>query len=224
MRQRGPKTAIKEWQERLGLTDTKAAGALGLPLREYRQLKRGLDDEGRPVECDSGVARQCRAIEAKLKGTGSDSPPLPWCADQVALLGSNPDAAVAAAVGRSRNATTLARWKRGIPPSEPSRAPSRVWDDQNNVALLGKLPDQQIADQLGLHVSSVWTARTTRGISPVVARPGRQAGVERWTPEAIALLGTAPDSEIAERLGITRAAVHRARQRRGIAPFRSESS
>lgn len=45
-----------------------------------------------------------------------------------------------------------------------------------------------------------------------------------WTPELVARLGTAPDTEIAEQLGLTPSTVTRQRHRRGIEPFRTKQS
>ncbi|MNF11982.1 hypothetical protein D3C80_2133410 [compost metagenome] len=46
----------------------------------------------------------------------------------------------------------------------------------------------------------------------------KQGGVFAWTPEAVALLGTASDAKVAEQLGLTRLTVYNARLARGIAP------
>jgi len=43
-----------------------------------------------------------------------------------------------------------------------------------------------------------------------------------WTDEAVSLLGTMPDPELADRLGISRFPVKQKRQELGIAPYRKE--
>jgi hypothetical protein len=45
----------------------------------------------------------------------------------------------------------------------------------------------------------------------------------QWTPKELKLLGTAPDHEIAARLGLSRLAVLKARLRNGVAPFIARS-
>lgn len=46
--------------------------------------------------------------------------------------------------------------------------------------------------------------------------PGRVRGIQRWTEDVIARLGTAPDTTIAVEIGITRQAVRLFRERRRI--------
>jgi len=49
------------------------------------------------------------------------------------------------------------------------------------------------------------------------AKPGYHP--HRWTPEQLALLGTLPDAEVAERIGRTPNALRVMRDRRGIPSF-----
>ncbi len=74
-------------------------------------------------------------------------------------------------------------------------------------------PTQKAARRLNRTVSSVMNRRFRLGATVVdrVTRP--------WTAEEEALLGTAPDAEVAERLSRSGPSVRGHRQIKGIAPF-----
>lgn len=85
------------------------------------------------------------------------------------------------------------------------------------MALLGTDSDRAIAKRLRRSVRSVEGARRARGI---LGHSGKGFGGIKWTPEAEALLGTAPDHVVAAALGTTRCAVLRRRKRLGVPRYR----
>src|SRR5262245_30784101 len=107
-------TAVCYWRKALGVDRAdnegsrrliRAAARAGAAVVRYR----GLSDR----ECD---ARSCRALElnlARYLPKGYHGPW--WTAEQLALLGTLPDAEVARQIGRSENAVRQRRCRRGIP-------------------------------------------------------------------------------------------------------------
>lgn len=141
-----------------------------------------------------------------------------WTSTEIDLLGTAPDKAVAKQIGRTTMAVTLKRSKLCIQSCNPEQRPKNVWEDLDAVAKLGRVPDAQLADELGVHVSSVCAARKARSIPACNPKHSRPTGAGRWGEVNSELLGTLPDREIADRIGVTRTAVVAARKRRGIAP------
>jgi hypothetical protein len=77
--------------------------------------------------------------------------------------------------------------------------------------------------EFGISVSRVKALRTEHGVpEPGLIRP-RLAPLEDgiWTDEALALLGTMPDPEQADRLGVSRTPVKKKRAELGIAVYRA---
>ena len=74
------------------------------------------------------------------------------------------------------------------------------------VARLGTVPDHRIGEELGIAVDRVWRKRRLLGI------PGFRS-CRRWEDHEFALLGTAPDEEVALQLGRTWTAVRAQRRR-----------
>ncbi len=107
------------------------------------------------------------------------------------------------AAGISKSTVGKLRKELGVAPPKARSA----WNPLA-LAALGKKPDAQIAAELGLKASTVAAKRQKLGIHRS----------RKWTAAEEALLGTAPDAVIAQRLNRTRAAVqyHRllAKQRR----------
>lgn len=87
-----------------------------------------------------------------------------WTEEQIALLGTDTDKAIAEKLGKKANVVAQNRIKRGIPPKDSKRSQKNVWDKTNEIEL-GKLPDSVIAEKLGISVSSVTLARQRRGIT-----------------------------------------------------------
>jgi hypothetical protein len=128
-----------------------------------------------------------------------------WTAEQVALLGTDHDAAIAERLGVARHVIENKRRRLGIP------GIVERWTD-GEVGLLGTRTDREVASQLGRQTAAVRRKRQVMGIPPFVAR---------WTDEDIALLGTDTDRRVAERLGRTTSAVMTKRMELGIPALRA---
>lgn len=94
------------------------------------------------------------------------------------------------------------------------------WTPQN-IALLGTMTDQQVADRIGGKADAIREKRLYLGIkaykpqaSPVKGKPRPNFN---WTELAIALLGTKPDKQVAEELGLAITTVALKRRTLGIA-------
>ena len=81
--------------------------------------------------------------------------------------------------------------------------------------MAGSMPDQKLADKFGVSKSLICRYRVMHGI-PAFQQSKSEKNV--WTDEAVALLGTMRDGDLAKILGVGQTAVHRARASRGIAP------
>lgn len=68
---------------------------------------------------------------------------------------------------------------------------------------------------MGINVQTVWLKRHVLGIGPVQERP---EPVE-WTPQQKAQLGTVPDPQLAEEMGVSTTTVLKMRTRLGIPAF-----
>src|SRR5262249_46292451 len=86
-------------------------------------------------------------------------------AEQVALLGTIPDAEVAAKTGRSMSAVRLKREKLGI----PNLLGRGEWKAEE-LALLGRVTDEEIARRTGRTARAIQSKRSTLGIPAVPAR------------------------------------------------------
>lgn len=92
------------------------------------------------------------------------------------------------------------------------------------LALVGSAPDVEVARQLGVSRMMIGRKRKELGRPPY---PVKACGHDRqtpfeWTEEALAMLGTEPDMEVAIKLGISRQAVFRQRKSRDIDVPRSQ--
>lgn len=92
------------------------------------------------------------------------------------------------------------------------------------LALVGSAPDVEVARQLGVSRMMIGRKRKELGLPPY---PVKACGHDRqtpfeWTEEALAILGTEPDMEVALKLGVSRQAVFRQRKRLGIDAPRSK--
>jgi hypothetical protein len=127
-----------------------------------------------------------------------------WTEEEVALLGTDHDAAIAVRLGVARHVVENKRRRLGIP------GIVERWTDEE-VALLGTRTDREVASQLGRLTAAVRKKRQLMGIPPFVAC---------WTGEEIVLLGTDTDRRVAERLGRTTSAVMTKRMELGIPAHR----
>jgi hypothetical protein len=86
-----------------------------------------------------------------------------WTEEEVALLGTIPDAQVAAQTGRTKMAVLLKRRRLGIARCPLARSPGPRWSEEE-LALLGTAPDEEIARRLGRTKTAVYTKRWSLGI------------------------------------------------------------
>ena len=135
---------------------------------------------------------------------------LQWTEAMLAQLGQEKDAVLAERWGTSAKTVNLKRNALGIP------AYGHFQWTPEAVALLGTLPDAQVAQQLGISKASVVAKRGALGIAPAGGAATSSAPFD-WTPDAVALLGTASDAKVAAQLGLSRLTVYHARMARGIA-------
>lgn len=130
-----------------------------------------------------------------------------WTDEEVALLGTDHDAAIAERLGVVRHVVENKRRRLGIP------GIVERWTVEE-VAMLGTAKDREIAVRIGRTAAAVRRKREALGIPPFVAR---------WREEEIALLGTDTDRAVAVRLGRTPSAVETQRRALGIPSSRSAS-
>lgn len=126
----------------------------------------------------------------------------PWANEDIALLGTMADSALAERIGTTGHTVKRERERRNIPPFRAQ------WDDLV-AARLGKVSDRKLASELGLDIKTVSRERAARGIPALRRR-------RYWTAEETALLGNLPDSEVARRLGINPSAARSERIRLGL--------
>ncbi len=127
-----------------------------------------------------------------------------WTDEQLALIGTASDRAVATALGLPIKAVKYKREKLGI-----SLLAERWKPEQ--IASLGTAPDAQLANAFGKSPSAVRRKREQLGIPTFVQRP--------WTESEIAWIGTASDGEIGRRLGKPSSCVQAKREQLGIPAF-----
>lgn len=81
-----------------------------------------------------------------------------WTDNEIALLGTATDKAVAEQIGRTEGATRKKRRELGIPPSRTvatgNQAAARPWT-WDEIKLLGAAPDKEVAAKLGRSLPSV---------------------------------------------------------------------
>ena len=123
-----------------------------------------------------------------------------WTDEEIALLGTDTDPAIAERLGIAPHVVEGKRRRLGI------AGVVNRWTDAE-IALLGTRTDREIAEILGRHTATVRQKRELLGIPPFVLR---------WTEAEVALLGTDTDRIIAEKLGRTKLAVMTKRLSLGI--------
>ncbi len=125
-------------------------------------------------------------------------------------LGKVSDGEIARKLGVTPSSVQKARQRRGI--AANPNLERYDWAEQP----LGKITDSELARRLGIVRSTVQRAREKRGIPPLVPRPEGPSSSYDIDWDKITTLGNHPDAVIARRLGVSKAAVGRARRARGI--------
>jgi len=126
-----------------------------------------------------------------------------WTDEEIALLGTDTDRAIANVLGLPINVVKNKRDRLGI-----SRL-SQSWKE-HEIVLLGTAPDSQLARKLGKSSSAIRRKREQLGIPTFL---------KRWTDEEVALIGTASDPQVARKLGRTASCVQSKREQLGIPAF-----
>lgn len=152
---------------------------------------------GKPPRCPEGGAGA-----GGIPGPGSRRA-CGWLPEEVALLGTAPDAEIAALLARTVEGVARRRSQLAI---APWRSPP--WGPEE-LALLGTAPDSEVAARLGCSADHLGYRRRKAGIPAYVD--------QSWKAAEIAVLGTLPDLEVAARLGRSLSAVQHKRRALGIA-------
>ncbi len=126
-----------------------------------------------------------------------------WSDEEIALLGTDTDRAIANILGLPMNIVRNKRKRLGI------SCLSQRWKE-HEIVLLGTAPDSELARKLGKSSSAIARKREQLGIPTFL---------KRWTNEEIALIGTASDPEVARKLGRTASCVQSKREQLGIPAF-----
>lgn len=154
-------------------------------------------------EWKRGQAERSRKMWGNAEAYGL-TPQRRWTDDEIALLGTDTDRAIANALGLPINVITNKRARLGI------SCLAQRWKE-HEIALIGTAPDSQLARTLGKSASAIRRKRENLGIPTF--------GVIQWTDAMIALLGTASDPEVGRKLGIHPSCVQSKREQLGIPPF-----
>jgi hypothetical protein len=134
-----------------------------------------------------------------------------WKDEEIALLGTDTDGAIARRLGLAKKRVSWKRAQLGIPSFVPR--PER-WTE-HEIASLGTAADPEVARKLGKSVEAVCQTRRRLGIPPAPAVSG-------WTEDEIALLGTDTDGKVAAAIGRSASAVTDKRRRLKIRAFPTE--
>lgn len=96
--------------------------------------------------------------------TESHGPRHRWTDEEIAMLGKEPDSALAAKLGLHATTVRGKRARLGIPPAVPPGAvPIYTWS-ADMVARLGTITDAELASEWGMSTTTVAQERRTRGI------------------------------------------------------------
>lgn len=126
-----------------------------------------------------------------------------WTAESLSLLGKMSDVEVSRQLGLYVETIRLKRWELGIEAFVPPKVKPEYF------SRLGSTSDESLAREFGVSAKTIWKHRKRYAIPAFqVHRP--------WTEAERALLGAIPDSEVAARLGRSRASVFSARRALGI--------
>lgn len=130
--------------------------------------------------------------------------------EQIALLGTMPDTALAQKWGVTRDQVYGVRARKGIPSYRPKkRLPLCQLITEDQVAMLGTVPDKVLAEEWGATVEQICKIRLKRGIKAHLKHKE-----ETWKAEAISLLHDFSDKTIAKRLNVCRKSVQKLRLKR----------
>ncbi len=100
-------------------------------------------------------------------------------------------------------------------------APPQFWEDHRDQ--LGKKPDRELAALWGVPMAQVKRHRERHGIA--ACKPSYAIGPAAWTAEQDAMLGSMPDTEVADALGnIDPKAVKSRRKELGIPSYADQVS
>ncbi|MCX6878453.1 MAG: hypothetical protein NTW21_32260 [Verrucomicrobia bacterium] len=200
------------------------------PSKKPRQWTRGELNllgkmEDRELAKKLGVSRS--TVRVKRRGLGiatrySRMPKLPasaWSKRDLALLGTMPDANLAARLKLKHHSVFKMRQSLKI----ASYARQKLWHKwtAKDIALLGTKPDSVFAKRFGTTIGAVSAKRRFHGITSHWAqhkslRPRKTA--DAWTKAELALLGTMSDQKVANRLKLGHGSVYSKRIELGIPP------
>lgn len=194
--------AVGCWRKALEVTRTNNEGTHRL-IQAAAELGAG-ELRGQALPPEQVERRRQTALELNLAEhlqTGFHG--LWWTPEETALLGTMPDAEVAAQTGRTHAAVRGMRSRLGIPnPEAPGWTPEEL-------ALLGSLLDHEVAARTGRTLSAVVQKRVVLGISPF-------QGIRVWTAEEHELVRTSSPAEVATRTRRTLTAVYLRRSLLGV--------
>jgi len=137
-----------------------------------------------------------------------------WSEENIALLGTISDYAIAKRLGICRDTVYWERKRRGIEPWRLHKLPDSIWSP-TVISKMGEISDKSLADEIGVSQATVSTKRQMLGIPSFVTH-------RAWDAGEVAMLGTAPDKEVAQLIGREVEHVRAARQFRGIPVHRAE--
>lgn len=156
--------------------------------------------------------RNALGIPAFAPNTAFVIPP-----EYVDQLGKVSDATIAKALGVSQPTISARRRSLGISSQRTQGTFTAELDD-----LLGKDTDLNLAKRFGVTQEWIGMKRRAQGIPRFKIRKESRVVRPRyrWSATAIALLGTAPDLEVANQLGVTQRIVWYERVKHGIGAYR----
>jgi hypothetical protein len=111
-----------------------------------------------------------------------------WTKEEVAVLGTMPDAIVAQKLNRTKQAIRMQRRLRGIAPVAEDLPKAKIWTAREE-KMLGRFSDVELAEKLGRTVLAVACRRS--GLGKEAKDPLRRP----WTTEEEQLLGKFTDEQ-----------------------------
>lgn len=180
---------------------------------------------------DGELARQIGAttsvvfLKRNSMGIAASRPwsSLKWGPKELALLGKHTDTEVARRLNTTRKSVIHKRLSLGITCYATASKLWHTWTKEE-IALLGKRTDPDVAQKVGISAMCVTTKRRQLNIPSFRIRKSTnrpRRSVEDWTKREIALLGTLPDSKLAELLDLGSNTVRLKRICMGIPPCRT---